>query len=73
MGVHALENLVVERPFLWDYLTEVKKPIVLYGMGNGADRIIDACDKRDIPINAVFASDEFVRGQTYRGNLVMPY
>lgn len=68
-----MEKLVVERPFLWEYLTEAKKPIVLYGMGRGADRIIDACDKRDIPINAVFASDDFVRGQTYRGNLVMPY
>lgn len=68
-----MEKLVVERPFLWEYLTEAKKPIVLYGMGRGADRIIEACDKRDIPINAVFASDDFVRGQTYGGNLVMSY
>lgn len=68
-----MDRIVDDRPFLWDYLTEAKKPIVLYGMGNGADRIIETCEKRDIPINAVFASEDFVRGQTYRGNLVMTY
>ena len=25
---------------LWDYLKAVKKPILIYGMGNGADKII---------------------------------
>lgn len=68
-----MEALITDRPFLWEYLLDAKKPIVLYGMGDGADRIIDVCEKRDIPINAVFASDGFVRGQTYRGNLVLTY
>ena len=26
---------------LWRYLQTVKKPVVLYGMGNGADKIIN--------------------------------
>ena len=26
---------------LWDYLKSAKKPILLYGMGNGADKIIN--------------------------------
>ena len=38
-----------------------------YGMGNGADAILDRLDRLDIPVNAVFASDEFVRGQVFRG------
>ena len=26
---------------LWNKLEDTKKPIVLYGMGNGADKILD--------------------------------
>lgn len=49
------------------------RPIVLYGMGNGADAILDRLDRLDIPVNAVFASDEFVRGQVFRGFPVLTY
>ena len=27
---------------IWQYLKTTKKPVVLYGMGNGADKIIKA-------------------------------
>ena len=36
---------------LWSYLQTVKKPIVLYGMGNGADKIIDVLKANNIEIS----------------------
>ena len=49
------------------------KPVVLYGMGNGADQIIDLCDRMQIKVAGIFASDEFVRGQVFRGHMVETY
>lgn len=62
-----------QEPYLWDYLQTVQKPIVLYGMGNGADAILDRCGRLGIPVAGVFASDEFVRGQEFRGYKVKTY
>lgn len=36
-------------------------------MGNGADKILDECERMNIEINEVIASDDFVRGQCFRG------
>jgi FkbM family methyltransferase len=36
-------------------------------MGNGADKILDLCNKKDIKVSGVFASDEFARGNSFRG------
>ena len=61
------------RTYLFDYLKSVSTPIFLYGMGNGADKIIEQCEKRNIKIEGIFASDEFVRGQTFHGMTVQSY
>ena len=58
---------------MWERLKECKKPIVLYGMGNGADKIIDWCEANGVEVAGVFASDEFVRGQSFRGFTVERY
>lgn len=58
---------------LWTSLSEQKKPIVLYGMGNGADKIADELESRGMEVTAYFASDDFVRGQLFRGKRVMKY
>lgn len=58
---------------LWKYLKQTKKPIVLYGMGNGADKIISVLNRYDIKISGVFASDGFVRQKTFHGFLVTDY
>ncbi len=42
-------------------------PVVIYGMGNGADKIIDEFTSLGIEIAGVSASDSFVRGQIFRG------
>lgn len=55
---------------VWDNLRNSKKPILLYGMGNGADKVIDEATRLGINISGVFASDSFVRGQGFRGYTV---
>ena len=52
---------------LWEYLQQTNKTIVLYGMGNGADKILNVLAERDIPVAGVFASDGFARGNLFHG------
>ncbi len=52
---------------LWEHLAASDKTIVLYGMGNGADKILRACAEKGIPVSGVFASDGFVRGHLFHG------
>ena len=56
---------------LWQTLCEDKKPIVLYGMGNGADKIISVLESKGLECADVFASDDFVRGQLFHGKRVL--
>lgn len=52
---------------LWEYLSVTRKRIVLYGMGNGADKILSVCAERGIKVHGVFASDGFARGNLFHG------
>ena len=58
---------------LWDYLKKSDKPIVLYGMGNGADMIIDVLSDNGLTFSDVFASDGFVRGHFFHGKKVLTF
>ena len=58
---------------LWSYLSDTKKTIVMYGMGNGADKILNVCEKYNIEISDFFASDGFVRGHSFHGKTVISY
>ena len=58
---------------LWNYLKNAQKPIVLYGMGNGADKIISVLNRYDIKVSGVFASDGFVREKVFHGFRVTDY
>ena len=51
----------------WDKIKKSGKPVLIYGMGNGADKVIDEFLRLEIPILGVTASDAFVRGQIFRG------
>ena len=66
-------NLYENIPCLWDRLAEEKRTVVLYGMGNGADKILDICNQRGIAVSDVFASDGFVRGQIFHGRRVLSW
>lgn len=52
---------------VWDILKESKAPIVIYGMGNGADKLISRFDMLGIKYSDIFASDGFVRGHSFHG------
>lgn len=58
---------------LWQYLSETDKTVVMYGMGNGADKILNICDKYGIEVSDFFASDGFVRGHSFHGKTVLSY
>lgn len=51
----------------WEKIKESGLPVVIYGMGNGADKVIDEFNRLGIEIKGVTASDDFVRGQQFRG------
>lgn len=57
----------------WERLKRAGKPILLYGMGNGADRVLAELERHGIRPAGVFASDEFVRGQQFHGMTVITY
>ncbi len=58
---------------LWTYLRESDKKIVMYGMGNGADKILLICERLGIEVSDFFASDGFVRGHLFHGKRVLSY
>ena len=58
---------------LWHYLSSCDRPIVMYGMGNGADKIIAVCKKYGVEISDFFASDGFVRGHSFHEKTVISY
>lgn len=58
---------------LWHYLKTVKNPIVLYGMGNGADKIINVLKDFGVEISGVFATDGFVRDKYFHGFKLSSY
>ncbi len=58
-------------PELWSRLQETDRTVVLYGMGNGADKILEVCGRYGISVREIFASDAFVRGQVFHGHTVL--
>ncbi len=58
---------------LWEYLQSTSKTVVMYGMGNGADKILCVCAHYGIEIADFFASDGFVRGHSFHGKTVLSY
>ncbi len=58
---------------LWKYLRTSEKSIVMYGMGNGADKILAVCEHFGIEVKDFFASDGFVRGHSFHGKRVLSY
>lgn len=51
----------------WERLSETDKPIVMYGMGDGAEKILRVMEKMNIRPAEFMASDEFVRGHSFHG------
>ncbi len=52
---------------IWEALKNEKRPILIYGMGNGADKLIARFNELNIEFQDIFASDGFVRGHSFHG------
>ena len=67
-----LEKILEKRSWL-EEIAESDLPVAVYGMGNGADKLFAFLEQQGIRPACVFASDEFVRGQQFRGYPVLRY
>ena len=66
-----IEDALLSEKNLWTHLEATPFPIVLYGMGNGADKILEVMEKRHIPVADFFASDGFVRNKLFHGKPIL--
>ncbi|MCH5200172.1 MAG: FkbM family methyltransferase [Oscillospiraceae bacterium] len=57
----------MEEKNVWKRLSETDKPIIMYGMGDGAEKIMAVFGRLGIKPAAFMASDDFVRGQSFLG------
>lgn len=64
---------ICETTDVWQTLKTTEKPIVFYGMGNGADKILSVMERLGVAPADFFASDGFVRGHTFHGKRVLSY
>lgn len=60
-------SFITEKQSCWDRLKAEKRPIFIYGMGDGALKIMSVFRERDIAVSGIFASDDFVRGHSFEG------
>ena len=58
---------IVEKEDVWQRLQRCDKPVILYGMGDGAVKILQVMQRYSIRPAAMFASDDFARGNLFMG------
>ena len=61
------------REDMWDIIKKEKRPIVVYGMGNGADKLLAHLSLYGVEVADFFASDGFVRGHFFHGKRVKSF
>ena len=60
-------SFITEKVSCWDKLKAETRPIFIYGMGDGALKIMSVFRKKGITLSGIFASDDFVRGHSFEG------
>ncbi|MGN0642470.1 MAG: FkbM family methyltransferase [Huintestinicola sp.] len=68
--VITMLDFITEHQNCWDFLRKTDLPVFIYGMGDGAEKILRVFEEYSIPTAGFFASDEFVRGHCFKGHLV---
>ena len=58
---------------LWSRLATTEKRVVLYGTGNGAEKLLSVLSERKIPVAGVFSSDGFSKGKDFCGLRVQSF
>ena len=66
-----IDKALLAEKNLWRRLESTPLPIVMYGMGNGADKILDVLSEKGIAVSDFFASDGFVRGHSFHEKRVL--
>lgn len=64
-------EFITEKETSWERLQREHRPIYIYGMGDGALKIMSVFKKYGIKTTGIFASDDFVRGHFFEGFKVM--
>ena len=62
-----VEEIIDNTISMWDELKKEKPPVVLYGMGDGAVKLLKILDTIGVKCIGIFASDSFVRYQSFMG------
>ena len=65
--LNTLLSFITEKQSSWEKLQAETRPIFIYGMGDGAEKIMRVFREKSIPLAGIFASDEFVRGHSFAG------
>lgn len=63
-------EFIKEKKNCWDRLAACELPIFIYGMGDGALKIMAVMEEYRIPVAGFFASDEYVRGHVFEQHKV---
>ncbi|MCL2071050.1 MAG: FkbM family methyltransferase [Oscillospiraceae bacterium] len=71
--VIKMENIGGERFFLWDYLKECGKPLVMYGTGDGADKIMAVMEQYELKPACFTTTGDFSAKPNFRDYRVMPF
>ena len=64
---------ILRLPDMTGVIKARKRPVLLYGMGNGADKILDVLSEKGIAVSDFFASDGFVRGHSFHEKRVLTF
>ncbi len=70
--VNFMLNFKIDSLSVWEKLQETKEPIIMYGTGNGADKVCGVLESLNIKLSGVTASSSFVRERFFRGFPVKP-
>lgn len=63
-------SFIKEKKSCWELIKEDERPVFIYGMGDGAVKILQVFQQYNITVHGFFASDEYVRGHYFSGHLV---
>lgn len=61
-----------ENKSVWETLCETDEPVIMYGTGNGADKVFEHLARLGVKVSGVAASDGFVRSRIFHGFTVRP-
>ena len=71
-GGDIMLSFKVDDLSVWEKLQQATLPIIMYGTGNGADKVVDIFEKLNVKLAGVTASSGFVRERFFRGFPVKP-